>query len=209
MNVSNFTCLWPGLSRVWFRGSWRSLLVALGFTALVNLLLATTIIWPEVASPTLRAVAFVAAAFWWVVSLTMSLRELPEIVAVTDGDSRRDRHKGLFTRAQSEYLKGNWIETEAVLRKLCHRSRDCEAMLLLATLLRRTGRADEARHQLQHLARLEAAARWQLEIQRERELLRRQREKHEVEESVVSVKLESQTTSTDTTNQVSIHRKAA
>lgn len=179
MHVTKLACLWPGLPRLWFRGEVGGLLAACGFAAAVNLLLVTGVLWPEVAPPVLRAVGLFVAAIWWLLSLTASLRQFPQFAAGTDDDP----HKGLFVTAQGEYLKGSWIEAEALLRKLLrHRSRDCEALLLLAALYRRTGRIDEARLQLQNLARLEASSLWQLEIRTERELLRRRAERNRLEE---------------------------
>ncbi len=85
--------------------------------------------------------------------------------------------------AQTEYLKGNWIEAEAILRKLLRRSpRDVEALLLLATMQRRTGRFDQARQQLQQMSRLDAAQPWHVEIRDQRELLRRKTEQQRLEE---------------------------
>ena len=39
--------LWPGLPQVWLRGSWVGLTLAVGFTALANVLLAATLVWDE------------------------------------------------------------------------------------------------------------------------------------------------------------------
>ena len=49
--------------------------------------------------------------------------------------------------------------------------RDVDARLMLATLMRHTARADEAMKQLDLLASLDGAEKWELEIRRERELL--------------------------------------
>jgi len=46
---------------------------------------------------------------------------------------------------------------------------------MLATLLRHTGRLDDACGQLDRLERLENASKWELEIGRERELIRQAR----------------------------------
>ena len=54
---------------------------------------------------------------------------------------------------------------------LKHDIRDIPARLLLASLLRRVGRLEEAKRQLDTLGRFEAAEKWQLEIQRERQLI--------------------------------------
>lgn len=179
MTLKRLTCLWPGLARLWFRGEWTGLLAACLFAVVVNLLIAATLVWPEVAPASMRTAGIFAAALWWLIAGCLSLRELPQVAAATDGDPQQ----GLFVAAQSEYLKGNWIEAEAHLRKLLRRRpRDVEALLLLATLYRRTQRFDEARRQLQQMARLDAARPWQVEVRSERELLRRQLESRRLKE---------------------------
>ena len=71
------------------------------------------------------------------------------------------------------YLRGDYFQAERLLGNLLREdSRDLEARLMLATLLRHTGRTDEAAAELNVLVRLEGAGKWELEIQRERELLR-------------------------------------
>ena len=173
MNLYRLLCLWPGLARLWLRGEFRGLIAAVGFAGLLNAVFTSTLIWPEIAPVSLRSAAIVAAGLWWAIAAAMTLLELPEIVAATDGDPLR----GLFVAAQAEYLKGNWIEAEASLRKLLRQNpRDAEAQLLWATLMRRTARLDKARQTLQDLSRLEAASLWQHEIRTERELVRRMTE---------------------------------
>lgn len=193
MTLARLTCLWPGLPRLWFRGDWTGLLSAGGFAVIVNFLVITTLLWPEIAPAPLCAVGFGFAVLWWGVGLVFSLREWPQIMAATDDDPQ----EGLFIAAQTEYLKGNWIEAEAHLRKLLRRRpRDVESLLLMASIARRTDRCDEARIQLQDLARLEAAARWQTEIRCERELLRRLAEKRRLEQ-IEQQQAEAETTTTD------------
>jgi thioredoxin-like negative regulator of GroEL len=73
----------------------------------------------------------------------------------------------LFNAAQNEYLKGNWYEAEVALNRLLDGNiLDVEARLMLASLLRRTGRGDEAATQLARLSRTDGAERWRLEIAR-------------------------------------------
>jgi protein involved in temperature-dependent protein secretion len=70
--------------------------------------------------------------------------------------------------ARGEYLQGNWFQTEELVAQILRRNpRDVEARLLKATLLRHTGRWDEAREQLRQLQRLEGAGSWNMEIERE------------------------------------------
>jgi cytochrome c-type biogenesis protein CcmH/NrfG len=78
----------------------------------------------------------------------------------------------LLTRAQREYLTGDWLETEALLQQILRTNDDdADARLMLATLYRRTGRIAEADECLNRLDRMEAAGKWALEIARERSLL--------------------------------------
>ncbi len=77
-----------------------------------------------------------------------------------------------FAAALDHYLKGDYYQTEQILEGLLRRNvRDLEARLMLATLLRRTGRRDEAARQLDLLGRLEGAGKWEMEIEDERERL--------------------------------------
>jgi cytochrome c-type biogenesis protein CcmH/NrfG len=78
----------------------------------------------------------------------------------------------LFPQALGEYLKGNWYEAESICHQLLRgKVRDVEAQLMLATILRHTGRYAEARARLDDLQRLDDAAKWEWEIANELERL--------------------------------------
>ena len=65
-------------------------------------------------------------------------------------------------------------QAQQLLGKIVRRNRrDVAARLMLATLLRRIGRSDDAAKELKKLATLEAAGPWKLEIGHELEALRR------------------------------------
>jgi hypothetical protein len=180
-SATKLACLWPGLAQLWLWGHWSGLMAACGFALATNVLILMTLIWPEVAPVTVQASGWVVLALWWAISTAVSLRRLPETSAATPADP----HKGLLVLAQGEYLKGNWVEAESLLRRLLRKqAEDAEAMLLLATLLRRSGRINDARLQLQNLARLDAARRWELEIRRERQQLHRTTQEQKAEEEV-------------------------
>ena len=77
-----------------------------------------------------------------------------------------------FGQAVDLYLKGDYYQVEQLLNKLLKENpRDLDASLMLATVLRHTGRFDEASKQLDQLICFDGAEKWELEIQRERELL--------------------------------------
>ena len=133
----------------------------------VNSALLATVGWSELLAPAVRSGLwiFVGALWLGMVALTAGWDATPL------GAEKR-YEDNLFLEARDYYLKGNWYEAERCLRAAVGRDeRDLECRLLLATLLRRTGRADEARGELDLLERLEGSARWEAEIAAERKLL--------------------------------------
>lgn len=160
--------LWPGLPLVWKRGEWYALALALGFAVLLNFVLVTSVIWTEVLPVSVRnGVWLVVFALWFGTSLAAwrhGVRGLPIAEAA-------DREKS-FSDAVEHYLRGNWFEAECVLAGLLRRDlRDVDARMMLATLYRHTGRIDEAVEELDRLERIDEAAKWALEIARERRWL--------------------------------------
>ena len=74
----------------------------------------------------------------------------------------------MFRQAVGEYLKGNWFEAENLFVQLLRRDpNDVDARLKLATLLRHSGRHDEAHRTLRLLSRTHRASKWETEIQHE------------------------------------------
>lgn len=165
-----WTCFWPGLSRLWFRGDGRAFLLAAAFGIALQTAWWASCDGSEQVAPAARHVLVGAVAVWWVVSSWRSYRTLPQLVDDTPKAAQQD----LFLQAQGEYLSGHWFEAETLLKDLLRQTPgDAEAHLLLATLYRRTRRSTEARTQLDELARLDAAVRWRLELFRERQALER------------------------------------
>jgi len=160
--------LWPGLAQLWLGGSWSGLATAVCAAATLNLALLTTFVWVELVAQGVRNTLWLVAAAGWTVSALFSIRGTYRQKAREQPDSAKDA----FSEAMDYYLKGNWFQTERVLNHLLRQDpRDMEARLMLATLLRHTGRADEAAEHLNRLTKLEGAEKWQLEILRERQLL--------------------------------------
>lgn len=160
------TYLWPGLPRLCTDGTWSSLVVAVGFGCLVNLALMATLLWSELLTPWVRNLVCVAAALMSAGSVLLSYgrdRRRP---------SRPGKAEETFREALDHYLKGNWFESEQLLRGLLARSaRDLDARLMLATLLRHTGRLDEAERELDRIERFDGCEKWELELAAERESL--------------------------------------
>ncbi len=160
------TCFWPGLPRLWLRGSWWSLSAAVAFGAAINLVLVSSFVWPELLPPPVMTVGWLLVAGIAVLSALRSYRLIPDLLSTERVDDR-----GLFIQAQGEYLQGHWFEAESILQRLLRRSpRDADACLMLATLYRHTRRHEDATLSLERLERLEGADRWRWEIARERQL---------------------------------------
>jgi hypothetical protein len=160
--------LWPGLPQLWKYGSWLGLAVALGTAAGLDLLLLVSFGWSELISPNLRNTLWAAFGGFWVAAAIWSAKQCRRRAATANPDPKTD----IFAEALDYYLKGDYYQAESLLEGLLRKNlRDLDARLMLATLLRHTGRHDEATRQLDTLTRFEGAGKWQWEIQRERDLL--------------------------------------
>ena len=163
-------CLWPGLPQLWLRGSWTGLALAVGFSGLVNFLLAATFVWTAWLSIGLLWAGWIAVLVVWVVSAwgakpvpVVTIDSPPALAAPEPGG------RDLLSEVYTQYLQGNWFEAETVLQEMLRlQPRDAEALLQLATLQRHTERLEEAADTLDRLERLDEAIRWQLEIAAER-----------------------------------------
>ncbi len=83
-----------------------------------------------------------------------------------DGSAKASARDKLFREAQTQYLQGNWIETETALKKLLKKDhRDVEARLMLSTLWRHTKRREESLREVEFLVRTEEASGWAQELQ--------------------------------------------
>jgi hypothetical protein len=162
------TYLWPGLPQLWHAGWVAGLILAAGFALLLNVLLLASFVWVELLSPWHLRLGWSAIAALWVASAAVTAR-------YGRGGLRGDgaaAGEDLFREALGEYLQRSWFEAERILDRLLRaRPRDVEARLLLATLLRRTGRHVEAGEQLSRIELIQGAEKWCSEIAAERQLL--------------------------------------
>jgi hypothetical protein len=167
--------IWPGLVQAWVRGSWVGLALAVGFTALANVLLVATVVWTEWSPARARWIGLAALAVIWVIAFVDARADWRRMLAewsdgeapTVDPDARSDQW---FREAMAAYLAGDWVSAEqTVLKLLRHDARDVESRLLLATLWRHEGHFEKASRELDRLDCLELAAPWRYEIARERE----------------------------------------
>ncbi len=163
---------WPGLPQLWLRGLWPGLGLAAVAAAGLNVAVLASFAWSEWIAAEVRNGLWMALAVLWIASAVLSDRWIRRQPSPKRTELNADAVKDDFNVALEHYLKGNYFETERVLQRLLQRNaRDLEARLMLATLLRHTGRRNEALVHLDRLARFEGAQKWELEMRQERDLL--------------------------------------
>lgn len=164
------TCLWPGLSELWYRGRWSALPAAVAFGVALNGLLVARFVYPEWLAPSLvRFACWIGVAMWLVLAFR-AMGRLPALLQPRRAAAAPDQ----FAEAWKEYLRGRWHEAEAMLASCLEVDpRDCQSLLLLAGVYRHTERYEAATETLKQLSRLETADAWWLERQAEEKRLAR------------------------------------
>ncbi len=177
------TLAWPGLPWLWLRGSAAGLVLATAFAVVIDTAILTTFIWTELVDLQVAVGLWTAAAAIWIVATVSAVSAFPP--ALPSGrDATVD---AMFIAARDAYLSRDWLSAESKLRAALELApTDGESQLLLATLLRRVGRLDEAREAIQKLSRSDAGAPWRSAIVRELDLLGRRTERSSADGAVVS-----------------------
>jgi thioredoxin-like negative regulator of GroEL len=153
---------------MWLRGSWSGLAVALGAAALLDVLLLVGFGWTELIGQSLRNILWTTFVAAWIATIFWSKRQCRRQAALAS----LEREEDSFAEAMNCYLKGDNYQAEQILEGLLRRNvRDLDARLMMATLLRRAKRFDEATRHLDVLVHFEGAEKWELEIQQERDRL--------------------------------------
>lgn len=164
-----FVMGWPGLPRLWREGAFDALAVAGLFAVLVNAAIYVEWVVPHRVVWQVRWLLWSVVVVYWVVAQRWQWR--CQRRGFDGGDSA---YEGRLRQAQQAYLQGRWVEAENHLRQmLAEVAEDREARLLLASLLRRTGRRREALRELGRLLATPGRDKWQWEIAQERSLLER------------------------------------
>jgi len=160
--------LWPGLPQLWRNGSWSALVVAIAAAAMLNVVMVGSFAWTELIDDDVRNPLWVSLGILWIAAALVSVVQLRRQTAKKEITSSDDP----FSQAVEFYLKGDYYQVERLLHKLLGKNtRDLDARLLLASMLRHMGRIDEAEKQLDQLLLYEGSEKWELEIERERGLL--------------------------------------
>jgi tetratricopeptide (TPR) repeat protein len=160
--------VWPGLPHIWTYGSWSALAVAVAAAGALSAVIVGNFGWTELIDPGVRKILWASLGILWIGSAIISAVKLRR-----RSDAKNDTtNEEPFNQAIDVYLKGDYYQAERLLDKLLERNeRDLDARLMLATLLRHTGRIDDAAEELDILTRFDGSEKWELEIYKERELL--------------------------------------
>lgn len=174
------TLAWPGLPWLWLRGSAAGLVLAIAFAVVIDAAMLTTFIWTELVDLQVAVGFWTAAAAIWIVATVSAVSAFPPALPI----GRDATVDAMFIAARDAYLSRDWLSAESKLRAALELApTDGEAQLLLATLLRRVGRLDEAREALGKLSRSDAGAPWRSAIVRELDMLGRRTERSSVDGS--------------------------
>ena len=161
-------CLWPGLPQLWWRGCWWGLSFAVIFTSLLNVALILSFLWPGWVGRSILTMGWACLIVFWLVSVWFAVWRVPSSRGVADEQVTYRWYRD----AQASYLRADWLEAESILKKLLRKDPlDVDVHMMMATLYRRTNRAEQARRALRHLERMAHSTKWHLEIRQERERL--------------------------------------
>jgi hypothetical protein len=164
--------LWlvPGLAPLLLRPTWSAWLGSVLLSAIFQVALAATVLWPELLPPDARNALWVVFFGGWIAGLLLSwrfVRKEEQLASEREVDDT-------YPQALHAYLRGDRALAESLLRNRLRRDpQDVEAALLLASVWRRQGRLTAARSLLSKLRKVERAAPWLFEIERELEILDR------------------------------------
>lgn len=161
--------LWPGLARAWTLRRWEGIALAVGFGAALSAAVVATFVWRRwpAADAMTATVAWGLVVGLWVLGIAW-LREDWRALRWDRKSAVSPESDALLREAQHEYLKGHWLEAEALVTKLIRLNpTDVEARLLLAAVQRRSQQWDEARRGLVELRKEPGAALWLIEIDSE------------------------------------------
>ncbi|MFM7138629.1 MAG: tetratricopeptide repeat protein [Planctomycetota bacterium] len=160
------TLVWPGLPWLWLRGSIAGLVLALAFAVSLDVAVVTTFVWPGLVELPFTIAVWAATGVVWLVSTVSAAAAFPPSLARPPAAEIDP----LFVKARDAYLARDWLVAETRLRELLEIApTDGEAQLLLATLLRRVGRLDEARTALDKLSASDSGRRWRAASAAERD----------------------------------------
>jgi hypothetical protein len=195
MEIRNYlTCLWPGLSELWWRGRLSALPLAIGFAIGMNSLLVLKYLYPTWLDPMLVRSAWWVGVAAWIFWTIKAVRELPALLRPRMVADQPDR----FVEAHMAYMRADWESAEPLLLGiLAIEPRDPPALLLLSGLYRHTNRLQHAAVLIDEIRRLEIADAWQIEIDAEASRIHREGESSSEDEEASGTGSEDESDESD------------
>lgn len=158
------TCLWPGLTEIWWLGRLTALPYAIAFMLILNIYLVICFVYPDWLPSSVEGLIFWVGLPTWLLFCLHDFKAFPELSPKHDSPDTAD----LYNRALAHTLRKHHAEAEGLLTDmLAIEPRDPPALLLLAGLYRDTDRLEASNLLLHEMRRLEVADRWWLEIEAE------------------------------------------
>ncbi len=165
ITTKNILFLWPGAYGVIAYGRWKQLFISLAFSMPLLATLFSHCYWTDFPPHFIKQYYWFFFALTWIVLSICSYKDLHSYTQTKKYDEKGEA----FLEAQTQYLHGNWFETECCIKNILKRNPgDVEARLFLATLLRHLKRYSEAQKALTELEKYEESSRWRYEILQER-----------------------------------------
>ena len=181
--IKPFLFLWPGSTGALRHGLWKHLGVAVFFGIICQLAIFLNFYWIDFLSSFARFCVVGGVVTSWLFLSAAASSDLKRYEKMLDVDSSGEA----FLEAQTQYLCGNWFETECCLKNLLKKNPyDVEAILLKATLYRHLRRFAEARKTLAELEKIDASLYWREEIDLEkRNIVEDENEPDDVDDGAV------------------------
>ena len=164
---------WPGFQKLWLKGDFHSLLVALLFGWVLVFVCIATFVWPEwlggFFSPEWFARCILGGL--WFSLIFASLRSAVQTMLSFSGTEGSGAvRQANLENAQALYLQANYFEAERLIRKnMLGEVEDVESSLLWIAILRRTRRISQALDLISSVDKLDAAIPWLGELRAEKE----------------------------------------
>lgn len=178
ITTKNILFLWPGAYGVIAYGLWRQLFIALTFSIFLLATLFSHCYWTDFPPHFIKRYYWLCFILTWLFLSVYSYKDLHRYTQTKKYDEKGEA----FLEAQTQYLHGNWFETECCIKNILKRNpEDVEALLFLATLLRHLKRYSEAKKILAEMEKYEESSRWSYEILQERNAI--QEEERHIQES--------------------------
>ena len=165
---------WPGFQKLWIKGDFHSLMVALLFSWVLIATCLATFVWPEWLFAFLSPAWLANTAFfslWFVLCLASILSAIGAILSTSNATGLGVAAiQENLENAQDFYLQANYFDAERVIRKnLSGQAEDIESALLWIAILRRTRRIPQALELISNVLKLDAALPWMAELRSEKD----------------------------------------